>query len=108
VSSFVRVSLAHCTNSSSAPARIIENLFRFVANCRRREVCESELREEQGLGPRETVSVPAPGVPRVDVNLDDLLLDSGGSDEQDEGSNGGGGDYFDDYFGTDENDQTTK
>ena len=83
-------------------------MFRFVANCRRREVCESELREEQGLGRHEAVSVPAPGVPRVDVNLDDLLLDAGGSDEQDEGSNGGGGDYFDDYFGTDENDQVTK
>ena len=78
----------------------------FIVNCRRREVCESELREERGMGRREAVSVPAPGVPRIDVSLDDLLLD--GTDESDEGSTEDGADYFENYFGMEDNDQETK
>lgn len=46
----------------------------FVANCKRREIYEKEIRAEQGLGPTDPVIIPTPGVPRdISVTLDDLL-----------------------------------
>ncbi len=45
----------------------------FVVNCKRREIYEKKVREEQGLKKRYIV-IPSPGVPRdIPVTLDDLL-----------------------------------
>ncbi|KAL3827054.1 hypothetical protein ACHAXA_007561 [Cyclostephanos tholiformis] len=76
----------------------------FVANCRRRDIYEREIRIERGcLSDDVHVSIPPPGVPSdIAVNLDDLL-------EEEEEYNGvgvNGDDYFDTPFdmGDDERD----
>ncbi|EED95009.1 predicted protein [Thalassiosira pseudonana CCMP1335] len=68
----------------------------FVANCKRREIYEGELRREQGLREDEPVIVPSPGVPRdISVTLNDLLTDkiAGSEDNNDDGDF-----YYDKYF----------
>ena len=69
----------------------------FVANCKRREIYEKEIRAEQGLGPTDPVIIPTPGVPRdISVTLDDLLstkesgVKANDTDSSDE--------FFDTYF----------
>ncbi len=51
----------------------------FVANCRRRDLYEKEIRVEGGLGDDVYVSIPPPGVPSdIAVSLDDLLEEEAG------------------------------
>lgn len=70
----------------------------FVANCRRREIYEKDIRQEQGLGANDEVIVPTPGVPQdIPVTLDDLFSTKDFSDNED-GDNANGDDFFDTYF----------
>eukprot|EP00571_Detonula_confervacea_P017461 CAMPEP_0172303498 /NCGR_PEP_ID=MMETSP1058-20130122/5027_1 /TAXON_ID=83371 /ORGANISM="Detonula confervacea, Strain CCMP 353" /LENGTH=302 /DNA_ID=CAMNT_0013014335 /DNA_START=20 /DNA_END=928 /DNA_ORIENTATION=- len=73
----------------------------FVANCRRRAICEEELRTERGLRGSDVVAIPSPGVPRdISVSLDDLLgkEEFGTDSERDDD----GDEYFDTYFDMDD------
>ena len=75
----------------------------FVANCRRREIYEEELRREQGLRNSEPVVVPSGGVPRdISVTLDDLLGDRQFGEGSDDMRPDDGDDYFDTYFDMDD------
>lgn len=70
----------------------------FVANCRRREIYEKDIRQEQGLGANDEVIVPTPGVPQdIPVTLDDLISTKDFSDNED-GDDANGDDFFDTYF----------
>ena len=68
----------------------------FVANCRRRDMYEKEMRSERGgLGDDVYVSIPPPGVPSdIPVSLDDLLEEEGGCNAV----GVSGDDYFDTPF----------
>lgn len=69
----------------------------FVANCKRREIYEKEIRAEQGLGPEDPVIIPTPGVPEgISVTLDDLLSMKESGD--DANNTDIGDEFFDTYF----------
>jgi hypothetical protein len=69
----------------------------FVANCKRREIYEKEIRTEQGLGPTDPVIIPTPGVPRdISVTLDDLLSSKESGDNANYTDSGD--EFFDTYF----------
>jgi hypothetical protein len=71
----------------------------FVANCRRREIYEKDIRQEQGLGANDEVIVPSPGVPQdIPVTLDDLFSTKDFSDNVDGDDANNGDDFFDTYF----------
>lgn len=71
----------------------------FVANCRRREIYEKDIRQEQGLGANDEVIVPTPGVPQdIPVTLDDLFSTKDFSVNEDGDDDNNGDDFFDTYF----------
>jgi hypothetical protein len=70
----------------------------FVANCRRREIYEKDIRQEQGLGANDEVIVSSPGVPQdILVTLDDLFSTKDLTHNED-GDDANGDDFFDTYF----------
>mmetsp|Transcript_20246 Transcript_20246/g.31637 ORF Transcript_20246/g.31637 Transcript_20246/m.31637 type:complete len:307 (+) Transcript_20246:114-1034(+) len=69
----------------------------FVVNCKRREIYETEIREEQGLGADDPVIIPTPGVPRdISLTLGDLLSTKESGDNAHDLD--GGDEFFDTYF----------
>jgi len=70
----------------------------FVANCRRREIYEKDIRQEQGLGANDEVIVSSPGVPQdILVTLDDLFSTKDLTHNED-GDDANGDDFFDTYL----------
>jgi hypothetical protein len=61
----------------------IEGVEKFVENCQRRKAMERRLRQEQGLGPRDHIEIPAPGVPRDGPRL---LTNSDGVEPDEDGT----------------------
>lgn len=93
-------------NSNDGESNFRDTIEGFVANCRRREIYEDELRSGQGMGDTEPVVVPSGGVPRnISVTLDELYegsKDPGDGDEEQQDSQD---DYFDTYFDVGDDDK---
>ena len=78
----------------------------FVVNCKRREIYQEELRKERGATNYDPVSIPPPGVPKdISLTLDELLGDNDGVDGMNDSHMESGKQFFDEYFGTDEEDR---
>ena len=75
----------------------------FVANCKRRDIYEKELRSEQGLRDEDPVIIPTPGVPRdISVTLDDLFSTNESGGNTDEANSGD--EFFETYFDNNDGD----
>lgn len=94
------------SNDNGESVDFRDTILGFVANCRRRTIYENQVRRERVGGHLDDpVTLPSPGVPRdIEVGLDDLL---GQDERREEEANVGmaENDYYDTYFGADENQQ---